>query len=241
MLKQHLADLLPVSEPHASFRIEYQPNAPTRQLLEQGRCHVSLHRELTSLGPVRPYSTVQGPDLERSTSVGIDPLGLALMSPLCPGEVVPLHHMDGAKRPRAVKVVKKPSMLTLLRREASKVTALTGPNWTTSSPRSAEEQETYSNHRQAREHHSPRPKGRLRSKLPAKEVVALGEMQKAKLKRSPTESFRYVETSYRATVNDCPNPFKDLDAPRIMEMAVATSSKQANQARKYKCSKLISR
>ncbi|KAH8317073.1 hypothetical protein KR074_005752, partial [Drosophila pseudoananassae] len=228
LLKQHLADLLPVSEPRAPYRIEYQPNAPTRQLLEQGRCHVPLSREPATLGPVRPYSTVPGPDLERSTSVGIDPLGLAMMNLRSTGKALSLHHMDGAKRPRVVQVVKKPSLLTLLGQESSK---LAGKSDARRSPSAASGlvEQTYSRHRQAQEH--PAPKGRCRSKLPAKEVVALGEMQKAKLKRSPTESFRRVETSYRATVNECPNPFKDLEAPRIMEKAVATSSMQANQAR----------
>ncbi|KAH8256595.1 hypothetical protein KR026_005090, partial [Drosophila bipectinata] len=229
LLKQHLADLLPVSESRATpYRIEYQPNAPTRQLLEQGRCHVPLSREPASLGPVRPYSTVPGPDLERSTSVGIDPLGLALMNLRSPGKAINLHHMDGAKRPRVVQVVKKPSLLTLLGRDASMLAGKTGARRSTSAAPGLVEQ-TYSKHRQAKERAAP--KSRCRSKLPAQEVVALGELQKAKLKRSPTESFRRVETSYRATVNEVPNPFKDLEAPRIMEKAVATSSMQANQAR----------
>ncbi|XP_070132613.1 protein xmas [Drosophila bipectinata] len=239
LLKQHLADLLPVSESRATpYRIEYQPNAPTRQLLEQGRCHVPLSREPATLGPVRPYSTVPGPDLERSTSVGIDPLGLALMNLRSSGKDINLHHMDGAKRPRVVQVVKKPSLLTLLGRDASMVAGKTGARRSTSAAPGLVEQ-TYSKHRQAKERAAP--KSRCRSKLPAQEVVALGELQKAKLKRSPTESFRRVETSYRATVNEVPNPFKDLEAPRIMEKAVATSSMQANQARMYQCTKLLTK
>jgi len=45
LLKQHLADLLAYVQDPGSFRIGYQPNAPTRQLLEQGKCHVSLRRD----------------------------------------------------------------------------------------------------------------------------------------------------------------------------------------------------
>ncbi|XP_044249478.1 protein xmas [Drosophila takahashii] len=107
LLQQHLADLLASTEPNGSFRIGYQPNAPTRQLLEQGKCHVSLRREqFIHLPAVLPKSLIQAADLE------------VRESPRRESPATRLHRKDGAKRPRPVEVVVKPSLLTVIRQEA---------------------------------------------------------------------------------------------------------------------------
>ncbi|XP_017114425.1 protein xmas-1 isoform X1 [Drosophila elegans] len=104
LIRQHLADLLPVAQKPSSFRIGYQRHAPTRQLLEQGKCHVSVRRvQFLHLQPVRsPNSIIQSADLEARET---------------------LHRKDGAKRPCAVHTVVKPSLLTLIRGHGRRLVA----------------------------------------------------------------------------------------------------------------------
>ncbi|XP_017067399.2 protein xmas-1 [Drosophila eugracilis] len=219
MLKEHLADLFPLSKPSGSYRIGYQPNAPTRQLLEQGKCHVSVRREqFIHLQPVRSRSLIQSSDLEVRES---------------PRQAVTtLHRRDGAKRPRPVEVVVKPSLLTIIRQHAH--------TWDNNGRRAAGKRSNSI---------GVRPKKQASLRRLVRNSSSLEFVVKTQPKPKPT-----LEHKTQSSVNDFHNvaikkfpnvtsklgmwkaahPFKDLEEPRIKEKEVATSWKQANAARNYK-------
>ncbi|XP_043659057.1 protein xmas-1-like [Drosophila teissieri] len=221
LLKQHLADLLPVSQPVDSFRIGYQPNAPTRQLLEQGKCYVSLRREqFIHLHPVRPNSLIHAADLEMRES------------PRQP--VTTLHRRDGAKRPRPVEVVVKPSLLTVIRQNAA--------TWDHNSRKVAAKRCDLV---------GVRPKEQAYLRRPVRNTSSVEAIVKAQ--RRPTSepkshtsasdyhrvaSQRLPHVTSKLDISKAADPFKDLDEPRIKEKEVAASWKQAHVAgsNKYEAS-----
>ncbi|XP_033168690.1 protein xmas-1 [Drosophila mauritiana] len=210
LLKQHLADLLAVSEPEDSFRIGYQPNAPTRQLLEQGKCYVSLRREqFINLHPVRPNSLILAFNLEVRDS------------PRQP--VTTLHRRDGAKRPRPVEVVVKPSLLTVIRQSAA--------NWDQNGRKVPAKKSNLVGVR-PKEHAYQRRLVRNASTL---EVIVKAQAKPTSEPKSPSSATDYhrvasqklPHVTSKADIGKVADPFKDLDKPRIKEKEVAASWKQA--------------
>ncbi|XP_002101462.3 protein xmas-1 [Drosophila yakuba] len=210
LLKQHLADLLPVSQPEDSFRIGYQPNAPTRQLLEQGKCYVSLRREqFIHLQPVRPNSLIHAVDLEMRES------------PRQP--VTTLHRRDGAKRPRPVEVVVKPSLLTVIRQNAA--------TWDHNGRKVAAKRCDLV---------GVRPKEQAYERHLVRKTSSVEAIVKAQGKHTSEPKIQTLASDYhraasqklphvtsKLDISKAADPFKDLDEPRIKEKEVAASWKQA--------------
>ncbi|KAH8420254.1 hypothetical protein KR009_008369, partial [Drosophila setifemur] len=245
LLKQHLADLLPVTQPHASFRIQYQRKAPTRQLLEEGRCQVNLERDLHS-NPVKPYFHIQSDNLERSSS-----------SSPHRGEFVSLQHRDGAMRPRAVELVRKPALMSLiLQRPSRKIPSSLSRSSSLDVGASnikqsrsgrgkldlvSSESELESKSSLQRRMRASSARGTRPAQLQARKVQVapldlqtVSELQKPKLRRLPSETFRKLDSPHMAQVKELPHPFKNLELPRTKELEVATTSKQATLAKNYK-------
>jgi len=217
LLKQHLADLLAYVQDPGSFRIGYQPNAPTRQLLEQGKCHVSLRRDqLMHLQFPRPNSLIQAADLEVRESPRRAP-------------VTTLHRKDGAKRPRPVEMVVKPSLLSVIRQEAV--------NWDHNGRRVDKRSNSV----------AVRPKKEASLRHLVRNASSLEFIVKAQPKRtweskpqSSVNDFHNVvikklpQVTSKLDICKAAHPFKDLEEPRTKEKEVAASWKQAHVARNYK-------
>ncbi|XP_016962518.1 protein xmas [Drosophila biarmipes] len=218
LLKQHLADLLASVQDPGSFRIGYQPNAPTRQLLEQGKCYVSLRRDqLMHLQFPRPNSLIQAADLE------------VRESPRNNAPVTTLHRKDGAKRPRPVEVVVKPSLLTVIRQQAA--------TWDHNGRRVDKRSNSM----------AVRPKKEASLRHLVRNASSLEFIVKAqprrkwepKPKSSVTDFHNVVikklpQVSSTLDICRAAHPFKDLEEPRTKEKEVAASWKQAHVARNYK-------
>ncbi|KAH8366485.1 hypothetical protein KR084_011036, partial [Drosophila pseudotakahashii] len=228
LLQQHLADLLAAVEPNGSFRIGYQPNAPTRQLLEQGKCHVSLRREqFIHLQTMLPKSLIQAADLEVRESPRQSP-------------VTTLHRRDGAKRPRPVELVVKPSLLTVIRQEAV--------NWDHNGQRRGRVVDKRSNSVGVRPKKVASLRRLVRSASSLEAIVRAQQQEQRKPKRtaepkpqSSVSEFHNVVikklpqvTTSKLDICKAAHPFKDLEEPRTKEKEVAASWKQAHVARNYK-------
>ncbi|XP_037724658.1 protein xmas-1-like [Drosophila subpulchrella] len=217
LLKQHLADLLATVQNSGSFRIGYQPNAPTRQLLEQGKCHVSLRRDqLMHLQFPRPNSLIQAADLEVRESPR-------------QAKVTTLHRKDGAKRPRPVEMVVKPSLLTVIRQEAV--------TWDHNGRRVDKRSNSM----------AVRPKKEASLRHLVRNASSLEFIVKAQPKRTwepkpqaSVNEFHNVvikklpQVTSKLDICKAAHPFKDLEEPRTKEKEVAASWKQAHVARNYK-------
>ncbi|EDV46461.1 protein xmas-1 [Drosophila erecta] len=220
LLQQHLADLLVVPEPEDSFRIGYQPNAPTRQLLEQGKCYVSLRREqFIHLQPVRPNSLIHAVDLE------------VRESPRVTGQpVTTLHRRDGAKRPRPVEVVVKPSLLTVIRQNAV--------TWDHNGRKVAAKRCDLVGVRPKEQPHQRRLL-RIASSLEAIVKAQTKPTSEPKSQSSVSDYHRMASqklphVTSKLDISKAADPFKDLDEPRIKEKEVAASWKQAHVAGNHK-------
>ncbi|XP_017056128.1 protein xmas-1 [Drosophila ficusphila] len=236
LLKEHFADLLFMDESKGPFRIGYHRNAPTRQLLEQGKCHVSLRREqFFHLQPVRPNSLIQAVDLEVRES---------------PRQAVTtLHRRDGARRPRPVETVVKPSLLTMIRQDAvtwekkkkgrqtaDQRSSATGarPKKEASMRRLVRNASSLELIRQAATTSIPTPTPTATATAKATATVGgnrpslVNSYHKVMIKKLP------LVNSQLDLCQAAAHPFKDLEEPRTKEKEVATSWKQANAARNYK-------